>query len=168
MSSKKSIDRHPALQNLSRDHHEALVQAQRLIQGGLKGEIDEDETPPSDPELARNFLTFWEEHASDHFREEEEVLLPVYARHETPTSNKLIRTMLDDHAWFRNVVVKLRRKLEHQTDSSSLRSLLEEIGTRLQDHARMEERELFEYLQQTLSDEDLSDIQIFSDSYRSS
>jgi len=163
MSNSTSIDRHNALELLSRDHHDALVQAKRLQDGKLGGEDEEDVT---DREVAEGFLSFWDRHARRHFREEEEVLLPVYSRHEPPTENALIRTMLNDHAWFRDVVEDLRQLLEASYDDETLRSLLEEIGRRLQQHARMEERELFEMLQDRLTEEDLADVRRRSEKYR--
>ncbi len=164
MNDRDSIDRHEAIEALSRDHHDALVQAKRLKDGSLGGESDDQVT---DRDVARDFLSFWDAHASHHFREEEEVLLPVYSRHQPPTEHKLIRTMLDDHAWFRDVVADLRLLMDQEEfEEESLRLLLEEIGRRLQEHARMEERELFEMLQETLSEEDLDDVKKRSEQFR--
>ena len=63
------MKRHPALASLSRDHHHALVIAQRLRRA------DEHDGP----EAARAFLAHWEREERLHFRLEEEVLLPAYA-----------------------------------------------------------------------------------------
>lgn len=157
------MKRHQALQDLSRDHHEALVQAQRLQKGALAGEEADALSPKT---LADDFLSFWNDHAADHFREEEEVLLPIYSRYEKPTSCESIRTMLNDHAWFRNAVIKLQELLERSPDESELNSYLQTIGERLQKHAKMEEQELFEILQDTLSEEDLSEIEQRSNQFR--
>ena len=73
---RKEVDRmkqHPSLKRLSDDHHKGLVQARRLRRASA-GEAESSEA-------ARAFLRFWEESTSAHFREEEEVLLAVYARH---------------------------------------------------------------------------------------
>ncbi len=144
------LKRHPSLQDLSRDHNHALIQA-HLMRESAQG--DEDARPPA--EMAREFLEFWEQDANPHFREEEEVLLPVYARHVVPSADEQVRQMLDDHAWFRDVVFELRRQLEAGEDVSEL---LGEIGRRLHDHARLEERHIFERMQEVMTDEDLVDV----------
>jgi hypothetical protein len=61
------MKRHPDLQSLSRDHHRALVVAQRLKHVDDKDAI-----------AARAaFLEFWHRHGQLHFRVEKEVLLHV-------------------------------------------------------------------------------------------
>ena len=64
------MKRHPSLRTLSDDHHGGLVWARRLRRAAA-GEGD----PPA--EVAREFLRFWDTDTTLHFREEEEVLLPV-------------------------------------------------------------------------------------------
>ena len=62
------------LKSLSEDHHHSLVHARRLRRAA-SGEGD------ALADAARGFLGFWQAETSGHFRKEEEVLLPVYARH---------------------------------------------------------------------------------------
>jgi hypothetical protein len=55
------MKRHPALQQLSRDHRRSLVAAQRLKRAG-----------DSDAKEARaRFLEYWDADGNAHFREEE-------------------------------------------------------------------------------------------------
>ena len=62
------------LRGLSEDHHQGLVQARRLRRAALGEGVDQTETSGA-------FLDFWQKDTSAHFRKEEEVLLPVLARH---------------------------------------------------------------------------------------
>lgn len=144
------LKRHPSLQDLSRDHHHALIQA-HLLRESTRGE--EGARPPE--EMASEFLQFWEQDAGPHFREEEEVLLPIYARHVVPSQDEQVLQMLDDHAWFRDVVFELRRKVDAGED---VRELVGDIGRRLHDHARLEERHIFERMQEVMTEKDLVDV----------
>ncbi len=58
--------RHPALQELSCDHHHALVVAQRLKRA----------EPPNAGAARDAFGEYWSSDGRRHFREEEEILLP--------------------------------------------------------------------------------------------
>jgi Hemerythrin HHE cation binding domain len=83
------MKRHPALQALSRDHHQTLV-AQRLRRAG-----DHDAG-----EALASFLKFWRNQGELHFRLEEEVLLPSFATAggaETPA----VARVLIEHAEIR-------------------------------------------------------------------
>ena len=68
------MKRHAGLRKFSDDHHQGLVNARRL-----KRAASEDETELAD--AAGGFLEFWLKDTRLHFRKEEEVLLPVLARH---------------------------------------------------------------------------------------
>lgn len=61
------MKRHPALESLSRDHHHALVVAQRLKRP----------TDSTAADARAAFLQYWQADGREHFREEEEVLLPA-------------------------------------------------------------------------------------------
>lgn len=144
------MKRHPSLEDLSRDHFHALAQSQE-IRKTVEGETDADPLN----QVARQFLAFWHEDALAHFREEEEVLLPIYARHVLPSQDDHVRRMLDDHAWFRDVVFELERQVR---EGGEYRALLAEVGQRLAEHARLEEREIFERMQAVMTDQDLADV----------
>jgi hemerythrin-like domain-containing protein len=152
------MKRHPALQSLSRDHLPALIQAQQ-IRRSVQGEKG---APPLE-EVAKGFLRFWEAEASPHFREEEEVLLPIYARLVPPSQDENVLQMLDDHAWFRDVVFELQRKVNASED---LRGFLGQVGQRLDDHVRLEERLIFEHMQGVMGEKDLADVEERSRAFR--
>ncbi|MGN6867032.1 MAG: hemerythrin domain-containing protein [Solirubrobacteraceae bacterium] len=125
------MKRHPALAPLSRDHHHALVLAQRLRRAGAQDAGD----------AAAAFLEHWVEEERLHFRLEEEVLLPAYAAYGDPDHPAVIRTLLDH--------VRIRRDVERLAGGADP-ELLHEIGSRLADHVRLEENELFPLVEETL------------------
>jgi hemerythrin-like domain-containing protein len=125
------MKRHPALAPLSRDHHHALVLAQRLRRA--------DEQDAADAGAA--FLEHWMEEERLHFRLEEEVLLPAYAAYGDPDHPAVVRTLLDH--------VRIRRDVDGLAGGASA-ELLHEIGARLADHVRHEENELFPLIERTL------------------
>jgi len=143
------MKRDEALADFSRDHLPALRQAKYLKEAGTDGA---DYSPR---EAAEGFLEFWNDHAELHFYEEELVILPVLSRVGPVTEFDDIRTMLDDHAWFRDRVVDVEDRLE---DDDDLTELVHEMGKRLETHARMEEQEIFEFLQDELTEEQLEAI----------
>ena len=131
------MKRHPALQTLSRDHHQALVIARRLRRAG--------ETDAADAQAA--FLEFWRSDGEDHFRVEEQVMLPRFAAAGGADSAAVAR-VLRDHA-----EIRLRAlRLEGGPVSPAA---LGELGTLLAEHVRLEERELFPAIEEALSDRQL-------------
>jgi len=133
------MKRHPALAPLSRDHHHALVLAQRLRQAG-----EHDAA-----EAAEAFLEHWMEEERLHFRLEEEVLLPAYAAYADPDHPAIVRTLLDH--------VRIRRDIERLAGGVDS-ELLHEVGGRLADHVRLEENELFPLIERTLPEAALAEL----------
>ena len=129
------MKRHRALQPLSRDHHVALVAAQRLRRAA-----------PGDADAARvAFLEFWNEHGALHFRVEEDVLLPAFAAHGDPADARVVQ-MLVDHVRIRAAAAALA---QGEADLEAMRAL----GTALERHVRLEEREVFPLIEETLPEE---------------
>lgn len=135
------MQRHPALHDLSRDHFFALQCAREIRLACESGD------PHRVAEAGRALAHLWEADLAHHFREEEEVLLPLLARHGPLTERPEIRRMLDDHAWFR----------DRLSGPPPDRLGLAEIGQRLHDHARLEEREIFPMVERVLTEADLDD-----------
>jgi mannose-6-phosphate isomerase-like protein (cupin superfamily) len=114
------------LQALSRDHHQGLSVALALRRA----------TPESVGEARRSFLSFWRTEGSNHFRVEEEVLLPAYARHRPAEEPAVVRVLVEH--------VELRRRAaELEAAESPSSSSLREVGELLEQHIRHEERVLF-------------------------
>ena len=147
----KEVDRmkrHPSLRKFSDDHHEGLVQARHL----RRAAAGEGESPQ---EAARAFLRFWAEDTSPHFKEEEEVLLAVFARHGGDLDAEPIREMVADHARIRGLVMTLS---EEDRSGEVSPDTLRGIGERLEAHIRLEERRVFPLVEATLPEEGLEEV----------
>jgi hemerythrin-like domain-containing protein len=137
------LERSEALAPLSRDHHQALYRALKLKRA--------DES--SAAEALRDMIEFFDSHGALHFNVEEQVLLPLYVRDggADPTDEAIAR-VLTDHVWIRARIAALRVAGEaHAAD-------LRELGERLDDHVRHEERVLFPAIEQALSAEQLASL----------
>jgi hemerythrin-like domain-containing protein len=130
------MKRHRALAPLSRDHHVALVAAQRLRRA----------TPENAAAARTAFLSFWHEHGAQHFRVEEDVLLPTAAAWTDPETSCVVR-MLVDHVRLRAAAQRLEREAEPALAS------LHELGTALERHVRLEEREVFPLIEAAMPEE---------------
>lgn len=130
------MKRHPALEQLSRDHHQALVVAQWLKRADDEGA----------DQARAGFLDYWERDGGDHFREEEEILLPALARFTDP-HQPLIGRLLTDHVSIRSRAGELR-------DGASLQEL-HALGEELDRHVRREERELFPLIERVMPEKEL-------------
>lgn len=133
------MKRDPALISLSHDHHQALFVAQQLRRA----------TAETANEAGSAFLAYWERHGRAHFRQEEEILLPAYAGHGDP-HHPLVARALCDHVAIRHSAGRLAREANPAVDE------LHELGARLADHVRLEERELFPLIERTLPQERLA------------
>jgi hypothetical protein len=131
--------RSDALAQLSRDHHHGLVVAQRLSRA--------DDTTAADARDA--FLGFWEREGRLHFRAEEEALLPAFARHVPPRHADVVR-VLTEHVDIR------RRAADLAGAPAAPLEDLHELGRRLHDHIRHEERVLFPLIEEALPDDELA------------
>ena len=130
------MKRHPALVRVSRDHHHALVIARTLRRA----------TAATAAQAARSFLAHWEAEERLHFRLDEEVLLPAYARHGDPDHPTIARVLIDH--------VVIRRDAERLAGAPSL-ELLHGLGDRLAAHVQLEEQELFPLIEAALPEPEL-------------
>jgi len=132
------VKRSAALAALSRDHHQALVVAQQLRRVDAGGRA----------QARMRFLSFWTEHGERHFRLEEEILLPGYARY-GDARHPLVQRVLVDH-----VAIRVRAgglAADPDVDVEALR----ELGERLAAHVRLEERELFPMIEEVMPPDEL-------------
>ena len=131
------MKRHPALVTLSQDHHHALVVAQRLRRAHRGTAAD----------AARAFGEWWEPDARQHFRLEEEILLPALAANGVSPREEAIVQTLVDHMLIRRdaAVIANRAPLD----------LLHDLGNRLAAHVRLEEQHLFPLIESTLREDQL-------------
>jgi len=135
------MKRDESLASLSRDHHQTLARALKLKRA--------DES--SAAEALREMAEFFDAHGALHFRVEEEVLLPGYVRDAgaDPNDDQIVR-VLTDHVWIRARIAALREA------TAPPPAELRELGQRLDDHVRHEERVLFPAIEQALSAEQLA------------
>jgi hemerythrin-like domain-containing protein len=144
------MKRHPALRNLSSDHHQGLVQARRLVKSVAAEGVESAERDRE--RVARDFLAFWASHTAPHFREEEEDLLPAFARYGDPGAEPVVRVLVE-HVRIRQLVDDLSRQLESGAPSPDT---MRAIGELLTAHIRHEENVLFPLIEQTLPEEELA------------
>jgi hemerythrin-like domain-containing protein len=133
------MKRHEALEQLSRDHHQALFQAMRLKRAA------EDDAG----DVLGDFLDYWFSVGNLHFRAEEEVLLPAYAAFGDASRDEVVRVLVDH--------VEIRREAHElgglKEDPAPER--LHALGQRLDAHVRHEERALFPLIEEALPDDEL-------------
>jgi iron-sulfur cluster repair protein YtfE (RIC family) len=132
------MKRSEALVQLSRDHHRGLFVALQLARAS------------QDTAAAARaaFLAFFEQEGSAHFRVEEEVVLPAFARHGSSEHEVVVR-VLTDHVELRRLAADLA------TDPQPAPEALHELGERLRAHIRHEERVLFPLIEAALPDDEL-------------
>jgi hypothetical protein len=127
------MKRSPALVTLSHDHHHALFVAHRLRRA----------TADTAGDARAAFMVYWDGHGREHFRLEEEILLPGYAGHGDPY-HPLVARALCDH-------VAIRARADAlAVDEAPDPAVLGELGTVLANHVRLEERELFPLIEAAL------------------
>jgi hemerythrin-like domain-containing protein len=134
------MKRHPVLQDLSRDHFFALEQGQRLRRAQadtLATAVDE-------------FLRFWRGKMVHHFREEEEVLIPMLARHR-PADDPAVVTVLVQHVDIARHAIDLESSRRDVPVAHSLGELIDR-------HVRHEESVLFPMIEVVLSEDELTDL----------
>lgn len=134
------MKRDPALASLSRDHHQALFVAQKLRRANLQ----------TAAQAQAALGSYWRDHGREHFRLEEEVLFPAYAGFGDAHHPLLARALCDHVAIRRAVAAALRPGPPASVEA------LHELGRALDDHVRLEERELFPVIEAALPPEELS------------
>ncbi len=138
MGEIKPIKRSPQLAPLSREHHDGLLFVWKLRQG-LK-----NNTPLST--LSEYTIWYWKEHTKQHFYQEEKILLPYM-----PAGHPMVVQLKNEHAQIRELVLSL----DHEADEETFLSLCDLVDK----HIRFEERKLLGFLEETLSQEQLNNIQ---------
>lgn len=134
------MKRHEALEQLSRDHHQALFQAMRLKRAGEENASD----------VLGDFLDFWFGVGHLHFRAEEEVLLPAYSAYGDASRDEVVRVLVD------HIVIRREaHELGALTDDPEP-GRLQALGERLDAHVRHEERVLFPLIEEALPDDELA------------
>ncbi len=124
--------RAPALVPLSRDHHEALVQALLMKRGAGR------------PPAATRYLDFHRAELEGHMADEEDVVLPA-AETVEPAGAARIR---EEHGEIRGLAAALEAAL---AAGEEIAATMEALARLLHDHVRYEERVFFMGVQAALS-----------------
>ena len=137
MNDIKPIQRSVQLQPLSREHHDGLLFAWKLRQGVNN---------QTDIGRLRDYTAwYWKGHIKAHFFQEEKILLPYM-----PEFHPMALQLKKDHAYIRDLILMIDKDAD-KYDFVTLANLVEK-------HIRFEERELFQYLEENLSTQQLTDI----------
>jgi len=143
------MKRHATFVPLSREHHDGLLLATRLMQG--------DDALlrlwSHDPNWqAAHVVRFFDDSLEGHFRLEEELIFPRASLLE-PDGSGMVKRLVREHGELRGIAERLRRPLQ-----GSVRGELVRFGTLLEEHIRAEERQLFPMLEERLPAEELESL----------
>jgi hemerythrin-like domain-containing protein len=145
------MKRHPSLHPLSQHHHFALIQALEMRRAA---EAPADKRAAAVARQAEKFVRFWHKTGQAHFREEEEVLLPAYARCTRIDTDADVIRLLGDHAEIRAAVLDVEKRLATEDPISA--EEMDRLGKLLHDHVRLEENEVFPRIEKALGEERLN------------
>lgn len=133
------MKRHPALQDLSRDHFTALLRANHVRRA-----LQDDPAVPSREEAQKALMDLWWNELDLHFQEEEVDLLPHLQQSDDPAAEALRARLESDHQALREGF----QALEAGADDARW----DDVAAHLIRHARWEEEGLFEWLQEALDE----------------
>jgi len=133
------MKRNQNLVELSRDHHQGLLLGWKIKQG-FKYQVPLDE-------IKKYIIYFANEALFPHFEEEEKQVL-IYLE----ATNTYYQRTLAEHREIRELIAEI------QANESLTEALFLNLADKIHDHIRFEERELFPYLETTLSDVQLDEI----------
>ena len=133
----KPIKRSKELVPLSKDHHEGLLFGWKIKQGLKNG------TPLK--EMAAFIQWFWEAELEDHFRKEEQVLVPLMAK-----NDPLVQQMLEEHESLEALV--------HLCAMVQDEDIFLQLADGLHQHIRFEERVLFQAIEKNVAPQRLEAI----------
>jgi hemerythrin-like domain-containing protein len=144
------MKRHVSLHPLSQHHHFALIQALEIRRARHEPAA---KRALALRRVAEKFVRFWKKAGQQHFREEEEVLLPAYARHVLLDADADVMRMLAEHAAIRALVADIEALL---ATKQPVEEKITELGRLLNDHVRLEENVIFPRVQKVLGEAELA------------
>jgi len=137
------LKRHSALINLSRDHYAGLLLASVL----KKDSPDFKNMPTSPDEKAIHVKLKYDTELKAHFEAEEKILFP-FVKGKAIELDKIINELIEEHRLLEAGIVGL-------ASSTDLVTSLDNVGKLLESHIRKEERQLFEGIQEILTEGEL-------------
>lgn len=135
------MKRLPALQQLSREHHAALVFARKIELTQKREGIRL---------LAKSVPDYFAVELAPHFYLEETQLLPQLV---VAGYSLLVDRVLEEHGCLRELLRQIARDNENDHVSDNSEMNMKTFGKKLSLHVRFEERELFAVAQTVLSDD---------------
>src|SRR3989454_12555972 len=148
-----AMKRHAGLHPLSQHHHFALTQALLMRRAA---EAPASRRAAAWREAEENFLSFWKKAGEQPFREEEELLLPAYARHTPLEQDPAVVRMLAEHAQIQGQIQQLQTALETSPEAGPpIEEGVSTLARALYDPTPSEENEGVPPLQPTLGRADL-------------
>jgi hemerythrin-like domain-containing protein len=135
MKTNTPIKRHPAIVSFSKDHHFGLLLVWKIRQG-LNNAVQAER-------ISNYVLFFFRSDLEKHFKDEEQLLFC-----KLPAEDALRKQAEADHQH----IYKLIAAIEESKNDTKL---LSQLADALENHIRFEERELFNHLQNTFSEEEL-------------
>ncbi len=135
----KSVKRTLQLAPLSEEHHEGLLLVWRIYQGLKKN---------TEPGRIKDYiLWYWENHIKPHFYQEEKILFPYL-----PAQHELGLRMHSEHERIKQMIMSL--------DDQSGKEIFVDLANFIEEHINFEEQELYAYLEQVLSKDQLDMISL--------
>ena len=131
----------PEIITLAKEHHQSLVLANKCINTVKNKSVEEIQNLCQ--EINHSFAKDW----SQHFLIEENTIFQPLLEKNTPL-NSIIKQLIAEH----------KTLLQLAKDLNKNNHLLAEFGLLLKTHTRLEDRELFPYLAQYLTAEQLQKI----------
>jgi hemerythrin-like domain-containing protein len=135
-----AIMRHPALQPLSRQHHQGLL-ASLILEKGLKKNA-------SLKEMRDFILQFWEDELLVHFEKEDVLFLPLAEKY--PQLKDSLIQFKQEHQEIRLIIQKLNNEARSEQTET-----IASFATSLEKHIRFEERQLFNAIQESLPEDEM-------------
>lgn len=142
MSRRKGIKRHEALKPLSRHHTLGLHIGLKLSRAGT------EESKLTLDEILSDTKMFWSPGGEEHFREEEEIVLPVYAKYAEINKPEIVEMLLEH--------VTIRSGMKRLLDNDLTLNEMRELGKLLQNHIRKEEQVIFPMIEAALPEDALT------------
>ncbi len=144
------LRRHPALQPLSRQHHQALLLAQLL-----KQDMPDYQGLPDTVEGKLAYARrLFDTDLAAHFAAEEEELIPA-VRGRDAELDALCDTIVEEHRALAAALEQLEA-----AEAGERAALLDALGRLLEAHVRREERTWFERIQEVVPEDDLQNLNL--------
>lgn len=146
--------RHQSLQDLSREHHLILSHA-RELDWASKGHGDL-------PKACHDFLDYWSKRGKMHLQVEEEKLFPFCEKCQGWQKTEAVDLVFKQHEEIQSLIRRLQFLMKTNEDIVPVSSAL---GDLLNRHVRHEERVVFEFIQNILTERELEGLERFLKSF---